>query len=302
MACNAIPETSRGLFVGYGCAEAGPYVLLDHLEAVPWRRERIWIRDRTFTLDALTQRHCTGRHDLATGHSLPCPSRSELPFPGVEQCNACFAATGFNPAFYNAQQVSPQQRRRNREPHVVYLVSFGLGLLKVGITHAPRHRSRMLEQGARLGAVIARFPDADRARELEADVARSTDIAEAVRSARKRHLLGAPFALAAARTELRTRLLELAESRAELDGNAQILHLDSDYGGADLFEGQITDLSETEPLAISGHCLGMVGDILVMLQAGQRYMLSVGPLLAQNVRLCPGERQNRFVGQLGLPF
>jgi len=288
--------------VGYGCAEDGPYLMLDHLDAVPWRRERIGVRDRTFTLDALSQRHCTGRHDLATGQSLPCPIRSELTGSGMEQCGPCFAATGFNPAFYNAPQVSPQQRRRNREPHVVYLVSFGLGMLKVGMTHAPRHRSRMLEQGARLGAVIARFPDADRARELEAEVARFPDIAEAVRSARKRHLLGAPFVLAAARTEFRTRLLELAESRAELDAHAEILHLDSHYGGARLFEGQLTDLSETEPPAISGHCLGMIGDVLVMLQAGQRYMLSLGPLLAQNVRLCPGERQNRFVGQLGLPF
>jgi hypothetical protein len=294
-------ETDEGLLVSYGCNEQGPYLVVDLVGELPWRREPFRVRGRTFTLEADAERCCTGRYDLATGQSSPCPVRAVLN-ANLEQCTACFTATGFNPAFYNAPQVSPQQRRRNREPHVVYLASFASGTLKVGMTHAPRKLSRLLEQGARLGAVIGSFEDAERARELEAYVASSFDVAESVRGTRKRQLLSAPFSLSSARAELEQRIEELARERQDVDSHAEILHLDPFYGGAELLEGTLTDLSDTEPLAISGRCLGMIGDVLIALQGAQRYMLSVALLVGRRIRLRSGERQNHFVGQLGLPF
>jgi uncharacterized protein DUF2797 len=116
--------------------------------------------------------HCTGRYDLETGPSSTCRELAGGMDAESEQCGACFTATGFNPAFYRAARVSPQQRRRSRQPHVVCLASFGVGTFEVGITHAPRRLSRLLEQGARVGAVIASFEDA-----------------ETVRATRKRQLL-----------------------------------------------------------------------------------------------------------------
>jgi hypothetical protein len=295
-------ETDSGLFAGYGCDERGPFLIIDRLDEVPWARTSFAPREHAFTLETQGGRFCTGRHDLVACTSSPCPIRSELGPDANEQCSACFVVTGFNPAFYNAPQISEPQRRRNRLPHIVYLASFGAGALKVGMTLAARGLSRLLEQGARLGAIIASCEDADRARALEEYVARNHDVAEAVRASRKRQLLGAPFTEAAARAELQAKIEMLARERSEVDASAEIESLDRFYGGARLFGASATDLSETEPLAISGHCLGMIGDVLVMLHDGQRFLLSVGPMLGRRVRLGSNVRPNRFTGQLGLPF
>jgi hypothetical protein len=303
MLASTLPlELTRALLAGYGCNEQGPYLIVDQLDAVPWQRHAFGVRGRVCTLEFGAQRHCTGRYDLETGQSSTCPVLAACLDTELEQCSACFAATGFNPAFYHAARISPQQRRRNRQPHVVYLASFGAGTLKVGITHAPRRLSRLLEQGARLGAVIASFEDADRARELEETIARSFDVAEAVRATRKRQLLATPFSANAARLELARMIEQIARLRPEVDRHPEILELDRHYADARSFEGTLTDLSETEPPRISGRCLGMIGDILLMAEDSRRFILSIGNLLGREVRLRPQAGQNHFTGQLGLPF
>lgn len=296
------PSAQRALLSGHGCGDNGPYLVLDVLDHEPWQRHVVQIRGRVFTLSRCEERHCTGRHDLETGRGLPCPERARLFDAAHEQCGACFAATGFNPAFYNAQQVSAQQRRRNAEPHVVYLVSFGVGAPKVGMTHAPRRLSRLLEQGARLGAIIASFPNADAARELEASIASRFGVAEAVRSARKRALLGAPLALVAARAELASLIERVAEQHPEVDAHAPIQALDTFYFATTPLPATLTDLSDTLPHSISGRCLGMIGDVIVVAQGQRHFMLSIGDSMASRVQLEAHERENRFVGQLGLPF
>lgn len=295
-------RTDRGLIAGYGCSELGPYLVLDELAGESWSRYRLVVRERSFTLESSQERYCTGRHDLAAGQSSPCPLRAALADRNLEQCSACFAATGFNPAFYNAAQLSPQQQRRNRQPHSVYLAAFGGNLLKVGMTHAARGLGRLLEQGARLGAVIATLDDADRARELEAYIASSFEVAESIRSARKRQLLGSPFSASSARLDLARKIESIAELRAGVAPRPEILELDRYYAGARRLDGSITDLSEVEPLAISGHCIAMVGDILVVEQGKQRFMLSMGQMLGRRVRVETSQRPNHFTGQLGLPF
>jgi uncharacterized protein DUF2797 len=309
---SRISSLSQGqkLLSGYGCDERGPYLVLDDLtgdhtaerNALAWQRNRVFVLGETFTLSRCEQRHCTGRHDLETGRGGPCPERASLTDLEHEQCSACFVATGFNPAFYNAPSISQQQRRRNLTPHVVYLVSFGLGALKVGMTHAPRRLSRLLEQGARLGAVIASLPNADLARELEADIARCFDVAEAVRAARKRQLLDVPLPLHEARRELAEQIARVAALHAAVDAAAPILELDRYYFGAERWRASFTDLSETQPPCISGRCVGMIGDVLVAAQGPQRFLLSIGSCVGHRVEIEPTVRENRFIGQLGLPF
>jgi hypothetical protein len=290
------------LLSGYGCDERGPYLVLDEVDGLPWQRNRVSLRGEAFTLSRGEQRHCTGRHDLETGRGMPCPERARLSQPGHEQCSACFVATGFNPAFYNAPHISAQQRRRNLTPHAVYLVSFGLGALKVGMTHAPRRLSRLLEQGARLGAVIADFPTADEARELEANIARSFDVAESVRAARKRQLLDVPLPLSEARRELAEQIARVATLHPAVDAAAPIVELDAYYFGDERWQGSFTDLSETEPPCISGRCLGMIGDVLVAAQGQRRYALSIGTCVGYRVEIEGAVRENRFIGQLGFAF
>src|SRR5262249_26766440 len=53
------------------------------------------------------------------------------------------------------------------EPHVVYLAAFGPGRVKVGVAIERRKQLRFLEQGAHLGAVIARWPVGFAARRME---------------------------------------------------------------------------------------------------------------------------------------
>jgi hypothetical protein len=294
-------ESDPLLLAGYGHDERGPYLVLDDLQRAPWQRQTFFVRDQTFTLGRCEGRHCVGRYDLEAGQSAPCPKRASLDAT-YEQCSDCFVATGFNPAFYNTPRISPQQRRRNLEPHAVYLVSFGLGALKVGMTHAPRRLARLLEQGARLGSIIAELPDADRARALEASIASNFDASEFVRTARKRQLLGMPLSLGAARAELAATLARVVERHPDVARPGPILELDGHYLGAQRLPSSLTDLSETDPPSISGRCIGMIGDVLVMAQGDRHYILSIGESIGHRVSIERLERENRFVGQLGLPF
>jgi hypothetical protein len=314
-----LPELEHGLLAGYGCDEAGGYLVLDDVSGATWRRVRCHVLDAQLTLQQLAppassaaaateaasaaqRRWCSGRFDLSSGKGTPCPERAELRDESFEQCLACRRATGFNPAFYFAAEVSPQQQARNLEPHLVYLAHFGAGTFKVGMTHARRGIHRLLEQGARMGLLLARFPDAHQARALEERVARELGVAETVRSARKRHLLGAPFVAAAVRDEL----LAVAQRVRVSDPTAclqpELVELDRYYGGSAVFANTLTDLSETAPLAISGRCVGMIGDVLITRQGSRYYMLSVGELLCRRVRLSSREQPNRVLGQMSLLF
>lgn len=299
---TSIPALDQALLVAYGCDATGGYLVVDDLGQPDWPRARFGVRGAALTLEAGAEHFCTGRHDLSSGKSEPCPDRAELGAETFEQCFACRRATGFNPAFYNAPELSPQQRLRNLEPHLVYLAHFGGNTLKVGMTHGKRGIQRLLEQGARMGVLLARFGDAYGARALEERVARDLGIAEAVRPARKRHLLGAPFTPDLVRAELRARVEQIRALEPGVELTPELVELDSYYGGSALFERAFTDLTETEPLAISGRCVGMIGDVLLAEQGGQRFMLSLGGALARRVRIAPREQANRVLGQLRLPF
>lgn len=297
-----LPLTEQGLLAAYGCDRRGGFLVIDELAVVPWRRRRFAVRSLRFTLAAREGRFCTGRHHLERGVSEPCPERSALRGEAFEQCGPCFRATGFNPAFYFANEVSPQQHRRNLEPHCVYLAHFGGGTIKVGMTHARRGVDRLLEQGARVGVLLARFGDAYRARRLEEAIARGLSLPEAVRPAKKRALLEVPFSAAAALAELDEQVQRVREIAPEVELSPEPVELDEYYGGAAVFERPLVDLSESEPLAISGQCVGMIGDVLVMAQSGRHYALSVSALVSRSVRLSADEQPNRKLGQLGLPF
>lgn len=315
-----LPELDQALLAGYGCDEQGGYLLLDELGGERWRRRRCAVLGAQLTLQQLPlaaahspsraslalagspDRWCSGRFDLSSGKGEPCPEQAQLRDDGLEQCLACRRATGFNPAFYFATEVSPQQHARNQEPHVVYLAHFGAGTYKVGMTHARRGIHRLLEQGARMGLLLAKLPDAYQARALEELIARELGVPETVRSARKRHLLGAPFASAAVRSDLLALAEQVRNAEPCIGLQPELVELDRFYGGSALFANAMTDLSDTKPLSISGRCLGMIGDVLITLQGGQHYMLSIGELVCHRVRVSGREQPNRMVGQMRLPF
>ena len=299
-------RTDAGVLVGYGIDGTGAFIELDERTASAWSRQRLRPLRAQLHLRVADQHFCTGRYDLDRGRGTPCPRSVALPDGRYSQCFDCRQATGFNPAFYNADEISPQQQRRNAQPHFVYLAHFGGGVLKVGISYAQRGLGRLLEQGARVAVILSHYDDAYAARELEAQVAEQPGVAETVRGARKRKLLGAPLRRDQVCEELLDRVQRIRSLRPELAQTPELVHLDPYYGDPQLFARAPTDLSATPPLEVHGRCLGLVGDILVVeglgAQAGQHFMCSLGELKGCGLELSDRPGENRVQGQMSLGF
>jgi len=240
-----------------------------------------------------SQRYCTGWHDLATGESFPCPDRAVLPAQ-FSQCRHCQNKTGFNPAFYNASSVSPQQQARNAEPHFLYLAHFAPGVVKVGISWANRGIRRLLDQGARSALIIKTYPTATVARQYEAKIARLDGIAETLQVKAKHKLMGYtydPVAGAAELTAVRERLA--AECGVHADDN-QPLHLDSHYLDSTALAKPIILHGENR---ISGNCIGMMGSTLLTEQDGEQYGLCVSDFIGYPVTISDTLTQNTHAPQ-----
>ncbi|HVI68849.1 MAG TPA: DUF2797 domain-containing protein [Magnetospirillaceae bacterium] len=226
-------------------------------------------------------RACTGWHDLATSESFPCPDRAMLPTQ-FNHCRHCQNKTGFNPAFYHATSVSPQQQARNAEPHFLYLAHFAPGVVKVGISWAERGLRRLLDQGARSALILKTYPSATIARQYEAKVAALPGIAETLQIKTKHKLLGFTYDVVAAANELcaaRQRLT--TECNMQPEDNEPV-SLDSYY---------LSDHTINQPVIlngeqkISGHCLGMIGSTLITEQNDQQYGLCVNNFTGYRVNI-----------------
>ena len=218
---------------------------------------------------ATDTRRCTGWHDLATAKSSPCP-HGTVTDGSYEQCRNCMQKTGFNPAFYNASSVSPQQQARNRQPHILYLAHFAPGVVKVGISWAERGIRRLLEQGARSAVIIDTFPTADAARVCEAAIAAQPDFHETLQIRHKIKYLGEPYSKESAANELTaatTRVCDILNRQVVLN----ILHLDPYYTTVPVHQ----PIDVTKQQQISGRCVGMIGGLLLCEQDAQLFLLSL---------------------------
>lgn len=213
----------------------------------------------TLTFD-MTQRYCVGWRDMATGERFPCPDGQKV-MSKYEQCAACQKRTGFNPAFYHAATVSAQQEARNLEPHILYLAHFGPGVVKVGISHAKRGHSRLLEQGARSALILEELPSAHVARQYEAQIATLPGIAESIQIRKKMNLVTIPYDASAANQELVT-IKQTIEAALNISfAHHKVLTFDNVY-----FPNVIPQLSDAHSLTdrhqISGKGIGMIGSLL----------------------------------------
>jgi len=276
-------EPGRYLFTHYGFTKTNPQPILtlandrgDLLSLEP--------RGLDLTLEFDTSRHfCTGWHDLRSGESGACPDHAQTE-PAYEQCRACQQRTGFNPAFYNAASVSPQQQERNRQPHILYLAHFGAGVVKVGISLAGRGLGRLLEQGARSCLVLRTFPDAHQARDAEARIARLDGIAETIQVRQKLQLITRPYDPAVAARELQAVSDRLTTELGIDTTQAEFHALDRYYlpEPAPRLD-EVVDV--TKDALVSGRCLGSVGGILVCTQADHVYVCSLSKLKGYRVTL-----------------
>lgn len=211
-------------------------------------------------LFATEKRYCVGWRDITNGERFCCPEQ-RIVEGKYEQCQACQERTGFNPAFYNATSVSKQQEARNQEPHILYLARFGEGVVKVGISHAKRGRSRLLEQGARDALILDTFATAHIARQYEAKIAAMPGIAETLQSRKKVSLLPQQYSHKNGEKELQNVKQTIEkEHRVAFSGN-DVLNLDPVYFPS--HQPRLADSVDcSDQHAISGTAVGMVGSYL----------------------------------------
>lgn len=272
------------LLSGYGFSQHGPFLLLDDIHAGPANRVTVQVRGRVFTLTQLSRRFCVGRYSLKTLKSVPCPTGAVIENNSSVTCDACMQANAFSPFFYNTQQqLSAEQLEYSREPHDVYLAHFGGGIVKVGISNSARTETRLLEQGVRLATVVCTVSSAFKARAIEEKARSVLRIPENVRGDMKRRLLNVEFDLHAAKTELRQRL-EQMRTEFRLEGmKGGEFDPEPFYFGGEQFQPPVTDLCDQDPKKISGRMVGMVGDLLIAIQRGRYFMVSLRQIMSHLV-------------------
>lgn len=222
---------------------------------------------RTISLSFdLSTRFCTGWHDITTGKSYPCPEHATTD-KKYSVCPACQKRTGFNPAFYHSQTVSPQQEARNADPHHLYLAYMGEGYIKVGISWHKRGIQRLLDQGARAGLILETFPTALIARQYEAKIVTFADIHETTATRTKLALLSVPFSEPTAREQLLTTKHTIEQAFSISLSGGDVLFFDTFYAGGAISPGEIT-LPPTP--TISGNVTALIGDILLTDYDGRR--------------------------------
>ncbi|MGH7197039.1 MAG: DUF2797 domain-containing protein, partial [Candidatus Saccharimonadales bacterium] len=273
---------------GFGGADFAPQLTLQPKDDATF--VHLQPRDQVLTLTFDTeQRYCTGWHNLETSESLPCPDDAKLP-PKYHQCIHCQRKTGFNPAFYHAKTISAQQQARNQLPHSLYLAHFGTEVIKIGITWAERGIKRFLDQGARSGLIVKIYPSADIARQREAQAAKLMGIYETVQVRAKLKLLTAQYSAEQG-------IMDLNNAREYIKNEIKITpeantpeYFDSHYLGKN--ELKISSLKNVSAEnAISGRCIGMIGNVLITAQGSSQYMLPLGTLLGYRFTLRYTEEQ-----------
>lgn len=227
--------------------------------------ETLALRDFSGSISFDTsQRYCIGWHDLATKETYPCPEQATTDSK-YDTCPACQRRTGFNPAFYHATSVSPQQEARNNEPHILYLAYMGEGYLKVGISWAERGIRRLLDQGARSALVLDTFPTALIARQYEASIAALPHLHETTPTRTKLQLLTHTYNEVVAEKALLATKHTIETTLKTTFSGGDPLHLSEHYYDT----APPTSFTTLTTPVISGTALACIGDILCV-QHGER--------------------------------
>jgi hypothetical protein len=186
---------------------------------------------------------------------------------GLPQCEDCRQASGFNPAFYNVfrTELSAVQQAYNAEPHNVYIVCFGHGLFKVGISNARRTLTRWREQGALVGCVLSEYNDAYAARAVETWLRTNLGIPEAVSQTAKLSALKSGPDLAMCTQELASYAsLALSLLKRPATKSAEVLLREYCIQDIDLrLFGRMIDVGSEVPLAFDGRLVAIIGTLLI---------------------------------------
>lgn len=242
-----------------------------------------------FSWSRLRARFCTGRYDLSTFAATPCPLQARLPVDGPGQCETCFRASGFTPAFHLVEKtlLSRAQQAYNAEPHEVYIAAFGNGLLKVGISSSRRLLSRWIEQGALFARSVGRFSDAYEARSGEALLHRELGMPEALTQSAKTRALSNGVDAAMLSKELESiavqaaRMLSFKFSGPEVD----LWRYFALEGLTVVDLRGMVSVEAARPLKFGGEAVALIGRLLIARYAGFLICCSIKPFEGHLVSL-----------------
>ncbi|MBI3965332.1 MAG: DUF2797 domain-containing protein, partial [Chloroflexi bacterium] len=272
--------------LGYRWHDGAPYLILRASPAGGEIERRPLSGVLSLRLDV--RRYCLGPSQGASPESRsPCPDVADLTGTRRRLCHRCERRwtfrhwLAFDGTEAGRERLPPDIQALCARPYVVYLAGFGASAIKVGISAEGRKEERLLEQGALLGAVIARV-DGMSARSLELAIAK-LGYPERVRVGSK----PATFVSAQALDELRSRLWSsLHDLRVRLPSE-QV---------ANLQEPELFDLTPfygiralpEEPIAIQVEPgRDVVGEV-VAVRGGSVALATGSSLLAFHVRRLEG--------------
>ncbi len=256
---------------GYSYDESGPHIILYNMDKGEYKKE--YLNQQSIKIKKLPSRYCIDTYDLSTLESAPCKDKNSIPADSkINNCKSCYDTIGFNPAFYNATTISPQQQLYNKTPHVVYLAYFSPSCVKVGMASQKRATLRLLEQGALAAFVIKTFPDAYHARALEEKISHSGyGIVEGVTTAKKIDM----FCTQKYNSEIANQTLQKYLKLLELSPESSFIDLYPTYFYNNSYNFIHTDKSKAKSDEISGEAVGMLGDIVVIRKKDQFFPIDV---------------------------
>lgn len=257
---NFLVKAENMIISGYSYDDIGPYIIFFNMDKNEYTKK--YLNQVNVNMKCEIDRYCIGTYDLHTFESSPCQYHNKLAYNSkINNCDLCYNKIGFNPAFYNSSNVSPQQKEYNNTPHVVYLAYFSPSCIKVGIASQKRIRLRLLEQGALGAFVLKTFTDAYKARNLETKISHSgCGIVESVTRSQKIDIF--------CKEKYDSKLAEatLFKYLKILDIKPESLFLDlmSSYFYGKSYKFNYTDKSMTSSSKISGEAVGMIGDMIII--------------------------------------
>ncbi len=140
------------------------------------------------------KKRCVG--SFVSGNHKPCPNESEK---GDTFCDRCAVADDYCMCIRCTGDKCINKKQRNsceKNSYFIYLAAFD-NILKVGISLDRRIMERLIEQGADMGAKIARIQDGMKVRQVEQQVKNYLGIADRLRGYQKQQLIfGSPNAAA----------------------------------------------------------------------------------------------------------
>lgn len=300
-----IDHNSRPIVSGIVHSGARPAISIDYIGNQATWRQIIELTGVNLAMARLRARRCIGYYQLSDFAEFPCPRSARLELEDLNQCPDCKRRSGFNPAFYNVprSELSEAQREYNLSEHVVYLASFGESLVKIGISHRDRVTVRLREQGAILSCVIARADNAYEARAIERSGSMVLGLKEAVSGRDKLHALRQGLNMG---STMDTMSHYLDRVRRYINQPISVSDYTSYYMQPGYHIEQLklcADADLMKPLVISGLCIGVVGDRIVLMshEGGGVYTVSGRVLRSHRFTvpsIAPALPPQRFQGKL----